>query len=65
MIRNQECRVLTVYDLSKVNEVASLKAKAKSLELMSSTVSHEMLTPLKCIISIADRLKLSDIDEDI
>jgi light-regulated signal transduction histidine kinase (bacteriophytochrome) len=34
-----------------------LKAKNKILNLMSSTVNHEMVTPLRCIESIVDLLK--------
>jgi signal transduction histidine kinase len=40
-----------------VNQVAELKAKTESLTLMSSTVNHEMLTPIKCIIQITNILK--------
>ena len=62
VLKNQDCRVLTIQDLSQVNELASLKAKTQSLSMMASTVNHEMLTPLKCIIMISDKLKSSIVD---
>jgi signal transduction histidine kinase len=45
--------------------VAKLRAQNKSISLMSSTVSHEMLTPLRCIIQMIDRLmgSLSDVKQ--
>jgi len=34
-----------------------LKEKNTTLNLMSSTVNHEMVTPLRCITSIIDLLR--------
>lgn len=62
MFKQEDCIVLTVTDLSQIEEVASLKAQTDSLQLMSSTVSHEMLTPLKCIIQMVNRMQGSMAD---
>jgi signal transduction histidine kinase len=48
--------VLTCRDITKIKENAKLSADNKMLSLMSSAVSHEMITPLKCIISMAQAL---------
>lgn len=53
MIFNEkQCCVLTCRDISKISENANLKAENKMLGLMSSSVSHEMITPIKCIIQM-------------
>ena len=49
--------MLTCRDVSSIRKHSALKAKYKILNLMSSTVNHEMVTPLRCINSIVDLLK--------
>lgn len=44
-------------DITILKSNAKLHEKNKVLNLMSSSVSHEMLTPLKCIVSIVDLLR--------
>ena len=57
IFNNKECRVLTCKDISKIQENAKLSADNKMLSLMASSVSHEMLTPLRCIIHLANGLE--------
>ena len=53
MIYNgKECRILLIRDVSQVKENAKLNAEFKMLSLMASSVSHEMLTPMRCIINL-------------
>jgi signal transduction histidine kinase len=53
MIYNgRECRLLLIRDVSQVKENAKLNAEFKMLSLMASSVSHEMLTPMRCIINL-------------
>lgn len=54
---NRQTRVLTFKDVSFINEVAKLSAHNKLMNTLSSQVSHEMLTPLKCIIQVTDLVK--------
>jgi len=48
---------MTLRDISKIQQLTQLKSENEMLGLLTSSVSHEMLTPLKCIISVAYRVK--------
>lgn len=54
--------MLTCRDISKIRENAKLSADNKMLTLISSSVNHEMMTPIKCIIQMVISLqkKLKD-----
>jgi hypothetical protein len=47
--RNQECTLMTCYEISKLKENLRLQQEVKNAHLMSSFLSHEMLSPLKSI----------------
>lgn len=57
IFKSKQCYVLTMRDITMWKNNAKLSEKNKVLNLMSSSVSHEMLTPLKCIVSIVDLLR--------
>lgn len=57
IFNNEQCQVITLKDVSSINEIAKLSADNKMLNLLSSQISHEMLTPLRCIISITEQVK--------
>jgi len=42
--------VLTIRDISEINNFARVSAENKMLSLLTSSVTHEMITPLKCVI---------------
>jgi len=48
--------VLTIRDISKIDEIAKLQAENKMVNMYTSSVTHEMLTPLKCIIELGNVL---------
>ena len=50
---NRECQVLLCRDVSKLKQNAKLSAENKMLTLYTSTMSHELLTPLRCIKQVA------------
>lgn len=53
MIYNgKQCRLLLVRDVSQVKQNAKLNAEFKMLTLMASSVSHEMITPMRCIVNL-------------
>jgi hypothetical protein len=53
MIYNgKQCRLVLMRDVSKIKEAAKLSAKLKMVSLISSSVSHEMLVPLRCIVNL-------------
>jgi hypothetical protein len=57
--------VLTLRDVSKIKEHSQLLADNKMLHYYNSCVSHEMLTPLKCLIEIAKRVLKKTIERDL
>lgn len=59
---NRECKVYSFYDVSKVAEVEELKATNKMYVTMNSTVAHEMLTPLRCISEMVERIDDPSLD---
>jgi signal transduction histidine kinase len=56
--------VYSFYDVSKVAEVEELKATNKMYVTINSTVAHEMLTPLRCISEMVERLDDPSIDSN-
>lgn len=56
IFNNKQCKVVTLRDISSLNEVAKLSADNKMLNLISSQISHEMLTPLRAIIQITEQV---------
>lgn len=59
----QESVLLKIRDISDIREKEKLSAEIKMLSLMASSVSHEMITPMRCIVHLAGGLekKLEDI----
>ena len=53
----QKCITITLNDITQMEKNVALQAKNKVLNTMQSSISHEMLTPLKCISSIAELMK--------
>jgi signal transduction histidine kinase len=58
----KQCQVLTVRDITQIERLAKLSADNKMLSLLTSSVTHEMITPLKCIIEFA--LRILNISKD-
>jgi len=48
--------LLQFRDISDISTLARVSAENKMLNLLTSSVTHEMLTPLKCIIEFAQIL---------
>jgi signal transduction histidine kinase len=59
IFKQKQCLILTCRDISKIKEHAKLAADNKLLQLMSSSVSHEMITPIKCIVTMIESLQKS------
>lgn len=57
LYNSQDCEVMTLRDISKIQQLTQLKSENEMLGLLTSSVSHEMLTPLKCIISVGYRVR--------
>jgi hypothetical protein len=46
--------VLTIRDISELDKVAKLEADNKMVTLYTSSITHELLAPLKCIIELGN-----------
>ena len=53
---SKQCIVLTIRDISEINNFAKVSAENKMLSLLTSSVTHEMITPLKCVIQFGTTL---------
>ena len=42
--------------MTEINKLAKVQADNKMLSLLNSSVTHEMITPLKCIIQFGSNL---------
>lgn len=54
---SRQCVMVTLRDITQIKENARLNADNKMLQLMSSAVSHETITPIKCIIAMTEDIK--------
>jgi len=62
IFNNQQCLVLVLSDITKFKRLAYVEYQNMQMKLRQSTVSHELVTPLKCIANFAFELldKLED-----
>ncbi len=54
--KNKESFILNITDLTSLKRVNHLQSQNDLLNLMTANVSHEMDTPLNCIICLADKI---------
>ena len=57
IFNSKECWILTVRDISKIKQIAKLSAENETLSMLTSSVSHELITPIKCIIKFGEEAK--------
>jgi light-regulated signal transduction histidine kinase (bacteriophytochrome) len=66
---NRAQSVITLHDVSKLIENQNLQSENKLIQMVSSSCNHEMLAPIRCIISIVgslmDRVQDSSLDFDL
>jgi len=53
----KECSIIQIRDISNIAENLRLQADNKLLNLVSSSVNHKVLTPLKCMLQIIKKVK--------
>ena len=56
ILDKEQYRVATFNDQTESRRLAEVESNNRLLTLLQSSVTHEMLTPLKCIISFAKSL---------
>lgn len=57
MLDRQEHFVATFHDMTESKRLQQAQGQNTLLSLLTSSVSHEMVTPLRCIISFANNLQ--------
>jgi hypothetical protein len=50
---------LVFHDITQVGQNLRLKEQVEAANLTSSYMSHEMVTPLKCVSQLVDKVKTS------
>ena len=53
---NKECRILNIRDVTALKKLAIAEEDNKVMSLVTASVSHELITPLKCIGSFSKEL---------
>ena len=53
---SKPCKILTIRDMTHFYKFEQVNHQKNLITTLNTTVSHEMLTPLNCIIAIADYL---------
>jgi signal transduction histidine kinase len=48
--------MLTIRDVSKLHDLEQAEAKNNYLNMLNSTVTHELMTPLNCILTFANSI---------
>ena len=51
---NTQCEVLTLKDVSYILKLLKLSTQLGLVKLMTASVTHELVTPLKCIIQFGE-----------
>jgi signal transduction histidine kinase len=53
LFNDEECQVLTMKDITNEQKLRSAQHKTKVMAHISSCISHELMTPIRCIITFA------------
>jgi signal transduction histidine kinase len=56
LFNDKECQILTLRDTSADENLKHAKKQNELLHLLTSSVSHELITPIKCMIAFANDL---------
>ena len=56
MFKGKECQMLTIRDLTKLMSVEKIESENRFFNTLTATVTHEMMTPLNCIITFGRSL---------
>jgi signal transduction histidine kinase len=56
IFNDEECSIIMIRDITALKRLTKVENKNKATSLMTASVSHELLTPLKCISSFGKEL---------
>jgi hypothetical protein len=48
--QNRDAYLVTMRDITEIRKFSKISENNKMLTLLTSSVTHEMITPLKCIL---------------
>ena len=57
IFNKEECKVATFRDVTRSKQLVKVEKDNKLLHMLSSSVTHEMVTPLKVMINLAQLVK--------
>ena len=64
VFEGQECQMITVRDLTQYYVCKFANDQIGYLSTLNATVSHEMMTPLNCVVAFAEKIKVESADKD-
>lgn len=64
IFQDKPCKVITLRDVTKIRENTELQEKNKLMNLLSATLHHEQLAPIRCIIAMSQHLKKNDLNKE-
>ena len=56
IFNKEECKVATFRDITKARQLVKVKKHNELLHMLSSSVTHEMVTPLKAMINLCQSI---------
>lgn len=62
IFKDEECFILTIEDISVHSQLEETKRNNKVLNLLTNSVSRELLTPISCVVELGQNIKQ---DEDM
>ena len=63
-LKNKACCMVQLRDITEIKKLAKLSAQNKMLTMFTSSVTHEMITPLKCATQLAININSSSKDKN-
>lgn len=57
---NKPCKLVTMRDITKMQENTQLKSQSEMMRLFNSSCNHEMLAPIRCIIQIVESMRIKN-----
>ena len=54
---NKQCSLITFHDITPIKNLAKIKKKHEMLDMYTSSVSNDMLVPIKGVIHFIENLK--------
>ena len=60
----QNCHLLTIRDISHLNRLAKQQQELKIMEMVTCSVTHEMITPLMSVSLLANKLSEDIVNKD-